>query len=87
MGSLVWAVEHIKPHIDTISAEADLVFLTFFCATLLLIAVMLGVSNAVILSPVESCYGSRKAHNSHGIEFQDESQARKSLLERRASLW
>lgn len=77
MGSLVWAVEHMKSHINTSSPEADLVILvilTFCCANCLLIAVMLGVSNAVVLSPVASYYGPSKAENSHRIEVQDESQ-------------
>lgn len=79
MGSLVWAIEHMKSHIDTSSAKWDLVVWTFCCAALISIAIVLGISNAVILGPVASYYGSHKADNSHGVNFHGESQKRQVI--------
>ena len=65
MAGLVWAVEHMKNHIDLSSPTAALVILTLCGATSVLIAVM--------LSPVVWYYASREAGSLHRTETQDES--------------
>jgi len=58
MTSLVWAVEHMKSHINLTSPTADLVILTLCCAACYLVAMMPSFLIAMILGPVAWYYGS-----------------------------